>query len=200
MPLFTWNLADNTVDPVEVAGWGTQTLDYLPQTGELIWTAVNPALAAGDPGGPMPPYNVLMIHDADGTRMLYHSPDWLIMGADFVNGGRQIALRLLEPFDGTGMPGEQSTRVVLMDRTGTMTDVGNYPSYTEIVPAPGGFVVMWAEFGDSSMPDYKLQHYQNGAFTDLPAPSANNGGITWFLSWGPVGDVPADLQPFPTFS
>lgn len=197
LPAYRWEFASGAVE--SVSGWGGFNADYLPATGELVYGAYNENLPVGEPGGPVPQNNVLTLQESNGqTRTIYHSPDWLILNSTFVNDGQQILLMELEPFDFNAPDETSEIRLRSLGRDGAVADLGRYPSFVDVQPVPGGFVVLWAEYpagetGFRMMMDY----YAGGRAGRLLEFGTDNTGVTQELAWTPALVPAADLPPFP---
>lgn len=138
---YRWHLDTGKVEPAD--HWGAFALDY--RAGELIWVDYDSGLPAGEPGGPMSPFNVVMTVDQNGeAHRLFHSPDWLILDARFIDSGQQIALQLLEPFDPDATT-SQAVKWAALGRDGNLVELGRSTFLAELVEAPGGCALLWTE-------------------------------------------------------
>lgn len=200
LPAYRWDFASGAVE--SVSGWGGFNADYLPATGELVYGEFNENLPVGEPGGPVPQNNVLTLQESNGqTRTIYHSPDWLILNSTFVMEGQQILLMELEPFDFNAPDETSEIRLRSLGRDGAVADLGRYPSFVDVSPVPGGFVVLWAEYpagetGFRMMMDY----YAGGQARRLLEFGTDNTGVTQELAWTPGLVAAADLLSFPAIT
>ncbi len=172
---YRWHLDTGKVEPAD--HWGAFALDY--HAGELIWVDYDAGLPAGEPGGPMSPFNVVMTVDQNGeAHRLYHSPDWLILNAKFIDDGEQIAIQLLEPFD-PDSAASQSVKWAVLGRDGTLVELRRSTLLAELVEAPGGCALLWAELQE-----------QPRLTTHLDIHSGNSNRKIWTYAAPPkVGDV-----------
>jgi hypothetical protein len=198
-PTYRWNPAAASLEAVPSRGLAIS--DYLAATGELAFGAFDESLPAGEPMGPVPIFNLAVVRDAGGTeRPVYVSPDWLVLGTDFVNDGNALLLTLLEPFNPQSVePSETSDiKLITVDRAGNVAEFGSYSSYVEALGVPGGFAVLWAEYNEAGVPVMHLDHFPaGGAMTPLwQSDPAGNAAVTWQLIWAPPVTPAGDLPPF----
>lgn len=194
-PAFEWNFSANTVTPNDV--WWRWAVSSLPETGELVWLDSDSTLPMGDPGGPVPRMNVAMyVPSPAGERTtIYHSPDWILLGTQFINNGEQIALQLLEPFDPNSAQPSSRTRWVAVDRQGNVSELTTNEGYTQIVSAPDGYLHLYAT---SSMPNttMNLEYHAGGTSTTLWTGQSENSGAAWSIIWAQPVPATAGLQAF----
>jgi hypothetical protein len=196
LPAFTWTPA--TGDLIPVLGWGNLSGDALPN-GEVIWLESDPSLPAGNPGGPMPSFNVLRLVDASGeTRTIFQSPDWLPFDVKFVNGGQQILIAQLESFNPDN-PAQPRTRLLLLDRNGGISEVGMFASFVDIEAAPDGYVLFWAEdTGGQAPPPLRLELRAAGGVRELWGFTSDNMGVSWNVVGAAPQVLAEALPPFPS--
>jgi hypothetical protein len=194
---FRWEPATDALVPVE--GWGNWNSDYLT-TGELVWTEHDPSLPAGQPGGPMPMYNVVRLSENEGeARTVFHSFDWLPYQARFVNNGQDLLVSLLAPFNEAAPDTSQGVRLMLVGRDGARAEVGSYASYVDTATVPNGFAVLWAEnTAGTAPPQIYLDVHQGESVVRLWEITSDNMGVSWSIVWSSASPVDANLQPFPT--
>jgi hypothetical protein len=199
LPAYVWQLNDDTLSPIE--GYGLPGVDTL-DTGELIYLDVDESLPTQEPGGPVGAFNVVMLADKTGqARTVYHNPDWVLLDSTFVNNGRQIAVQMLQPFD-ENHPAPQVTQWILLDRNGEVSGDGVYPSFSQVLPAPDGYAILWAEFADNmGTPPRttRLDYVANGATTNLWTEVTDQAGTSWELVWSSPVSLADNLQSFPDF-
>lgn len=197
MPVYLWTLADGSLQPYQ--WYGNPGVDFLP-TGELIWIDDDPGLPAAEPMGPIGFYNVLLYADKSGEppRLIYHSPDWTLADAKFINNGQQIAVLLLPGFDPNN-PEMQPSKWVALDRAGTVTGLATVPNYAQLLAAPNGYVLLDFTFqnpAEYANPLYTLRYGTTTLWQNAPAdPSVN-----WELAWVTPSPMAEGLQPFPAFA
>jgi hypothetical protein len=198
LPAYTW--LRSTGELVESPAWGNTGADSLP-TGELIWLELDPAIASGEPGGPLPVANVLRLADASGeARTIYVSPAWILLDSRFVSDGAYILLTLLEPFNPAAPETPQSLRLVLLGRDGVSVELGTYPSFVQAMAAPGGYVILSASAADGSAPPViSYQYFVDGALVTQWDQVSDNFGVSWGIAWTPPVTVQAQagFVPFP---
>lgn len=190
-PSYLWQIDTGAVS--RVVNWESSFLDRLGN--ELVWVDIDPNLPAGQSGGPIPSFNILVYVDEAGEkRVIYHDPAWVLTNARFINSGRQVAVQLLAPFNPDSMDA-QSSRWVVLDRSGTVSDLVSVGNYSEIAPTADGYLLLAVEFlGDNfSNPQSRLLHYNDANAQELwKDPSSD-----WTLAWYPP-IIPAEgLAPFP---
>ncbi|MCL4248046.1 MAG: hypothetical protein KJ065_07845 [Anaerolineae bacterium] len=197
-PSYVWNLADGSISEIE--HWGKSSVDSLP-TGELIWVDYDSSLPAGQPGGPMPTFNIVRLADKTGqARTIFSSPDWIPFRAMFVNDGREILIQLLQPFDPSNEMMQQGTRFVALERSGNVRELDAYISFAEPAPAPGGYFLLWSEdTGGTAPPPIHFDYHSADERREIWSITSDNIGVSWSIVWTPpatatVGDA---LQPFP---
>lgn len=174
---YVWDLATDTL--TQTPRWGSMILDYLPASQELAWIEADENLPAGNPGGPIPNFNVVRVaDDAGNIQTVYHNTDFLPIQIKFIDGGQALAIQLLASIDSaTTDPGQQATKWVRLGRDGTLTDLRDTTgTYVQMMP-----------FQDS---------YAFLVQTDLTSLEVNQGGnmnILWQTdagSWSILGTAP----------
>ena len=94
-PAYLWQFGGDSLQPID--RWWRWGLDSLPATGELVWVELDQSLPAADPGGPMPQGNVVKLADKSGDeRVIYTDSSWVIMAAQFIDNGRELAISELQ--------------------------------------------------------------------------------------------------------
>ncbi|QPC82199.1 hypothetical protein G4Y79_21325 [Phototrophicus methaneseepsis] len=198
---YSWNYQTGELQQVE--GWGHLYMDYLPQTGEVAYSALDPNQPAAVPFGPSPQTNMVVIRDESGSEtVVYRNSDWIISDVTFVDQGQQLAVQLLSAYDPLA-PEESVTHVRYewVARDGTVTSLpGEYQSATSIGNAEGGAWVYWTDH-DPMQPDPPIAHvdYFNGTdLTSLWVQNTPQSDIISFynLLWTPPITTEADLPPF----
>lgn len=202
LPAYRWNLDTDAVETVPF--WGESGVSFLQSTGEIAWLAHDPNLPAGEPGGPSPLGNIVKVAGADGVeQVVFHSPDWVIIDTEFVNGGAQLAILLLQPFDAQNMA-QQSVKWILLDRSGGVVELQESIGFVQIASAPDGAVMLWSDPGpnnDFSQPVMLLDYIgQDGSRRELlrlePDPNATQFGVNWELAFSAPVPPRTDLTPF----
>jgi hypothetical protein len=195
-PAYLWQLSDDSVQAID--RWWRSGLDSLPATGELVWAELDPSLPAAQPGGPVPQANVVKLADKSGEeRVIYQNSDWVILGTEFIDNGRQLAIQELQASD-PNQPIAQSTRWIGLDRSGTVSELATTPGFSELAAAPDGYVILWAS--DSSATPTLTLEYRSGRETTTLWQQQESGGITWTLLWAAPTPTADGLQPFPTLN
>ncbi len=197
-PAFFWHLDSDTVEPVD--RWWQWGLDALPATGELVWLELDPSLPAADPGGPVPQANSVRLANQNGEeRLIYANPDWVLTATRFIDNGRGLAIGELEAFDPVNdNMGRQQTRWRALDRSGGVTELASSIGYSEIAPAPDGYVLLSAS--DTSATPLLTLEYHSGRETTTLWQQQETAGITWQLLWSAPTPTADGLQPFPAIT
>ena len=194
-PAYFWQLSDESLQPID--RWWRSGLDSLASTGELVWTELDPNQPAASPGGPVPQANTIKVADKSGQeRVIYASPDWVLLGTKFIDNGRQLAINELQGADANAIPGNQPTRWIALDRTGTASQLATTIGFSQILPAPDGYVILWAS-DNTATPILTLDTYSGREKTTLWQQQANNGG-NWTLLWSAPTATADGLAAFPT--
>ncbi len=184
---YVWDLNSDTL--THAPQWGNMITDYLGASQELVWIEADENLPAGNPGGPLPNFNVVRVADANGNiQTVYHNTDFLPIQVKFIDGGQALAIQLLESMDDANTePGSQATKWVRLGRDGSLTDLRDTTgTYVQIMPFNDGYAFLVA-----------------GASTTLEANQAGNSNILWetqggswsIMSTSPI-HVSAELAAF----
>lgn len=188
---FNWRFEENTIAPVDY--WGRSSIAVFG--GELMWADQDPSLPFGEPGGPMPANNVLMLADkSGGTKMIYHSPDWLLSDIEYIHDGKQVAIMLYPSFDPNAQAAGEGKWIAL-DRSGAVTDLETgIAGYAEVVAAAQGYAIMKT---DASTNTFSLIYHNldTGETKEL----WNSGGVGnyWEIAWSvPVYNTGEALLPW----
>lgn len=193
IPGLSWRVDAAALTPVEP--WGNLQLDTL-SGGEIAWAAADAARPAGQPPGPMPANNVAQVRDASGqTRTVFASPDWLLIGAAFIEGGQRLALQLVAPLNAASADAATPSRWVAVDRSGAVQELTSAAGYAQVRGAPGGYVVLQAFAPEGGgAPTYTLDYVAGGQISTLwAAPSAASA---YELAWAPPVMTAAGLPSF----
>jgi hypothetical protein len=192
VPAFSWRVDTATLAPADP--WGNLQLDSLPG-GEFAWAATDPARPAGQPPGPLPAHNIAVVRDAAGQRTVFTTPDWLIIGAAFVDDGQRLALQLVASFNEAASETATPTRWVSVDRGGAVTELTSAAGYAQLAGAPGGYVVLQALTPEGGgAPTYTLDYNAGGQIRTLWA--APNSATAYDLAYAPPMPPAAGLPPF----
>lgn len=193
-PALNWRIDTATLAPL--AGWGYLQFDLLAN-GELAWTAADSSRPAGEPPGPLPADNVVRWQDASGqARTIYASPDWLLIGARFIDEGARLALQLVAPYSAE-YPAELGypTRWIALDRAGATGELTSTAGYAQLRGVPGGYVVLQVFTPEGGgAPTYTLDYNAGGQIRTLWATQA--GAAAYDLAWAPPMTPAAGLPPF----
>lgn len=178
VPSLLWNRTTDTVS--SAALWGKQSVEHHATSQEMIWVDYDPRFPRADPNG----FNVVMVRNAAGSaNPIYHSADWVVLGAKFIEGGARIAINLMAPFDPSQpLVTFQTTRWLALDRMGTLTDlVAPTAAYSELVPAPSGYMLLNFAYQDDdfSQPLISLQYHTNDQTTELWQTTEEYWNIVW---------------------
>jgi hypothetical protein len=196
-PAYLWQTTDDSIQPVE--RWWRWGWDALAFTGELAWTELNPNLPAAEPGGPVPQANVVKLaNDGGQESTIYANPDWVILGAKFIDAGRQLAINELQPFDMNNPEGGQGTRWIALNRDGTSSELAAPPGYSQLAAAPDGYVLLWAS--DNSAAPLLALDYHTGRETTTLWQQQEDMGIGWSILWSAPTQSAPGLTPFQPIS
>jgi hypothetical protein len=193
VPAWRWRV--DTASLTQAEPWGSLQLDALPGA-EIAWTASDPNRPAGQPPGPLPPDNVARVMDAAGqTQTVFASPDWLLIGARFIDDGRRLALQLVAPFDPSAVEVSTPTRWIAVDRSGALTELTSTASYAQLAGVPGGYVVLQAFTPEGGgAPTYTLDYNTGGQISTLW--TAPGSASAYDLAYATPIVRAADLPPF----
>jgi hypothetical protein len=199
-PAFVWHTENGSIEAVEY--WGLIGMSAL-DTGEIALPAYDPALPAGNTGGPMEIYNVVQVVGSDSTpRNIYQTADYLISRVQFINNGQQIAVLEYPSFE----PGQPTDSIppqhwIAIDRAGNVTELLTFDYMTEIQPAPNGYVAFEQTFLDEAFTQghFVLSLVQDGVSTTLVELDTTDRAV-WSLAWSMPSTSDTDLPPFPTLS
>ncbi|RMG70403.1 MAG: hypothetical protein D6711_17355 [Chloroflexi bacterium] len=182
--------------------WGAFGADKLTDTDEMVWLEYDPARPSGNPGGPIASFNIVQYLAPDGSeQVIYANGEWVIVDSRFVNHGQQIAIMLLESFDPEANEEltVQHTQWILLDRDGTITELGTYTTFTELVSAPAGLVILESAYTQEDFQPpirYTLKYYVAGGFIDLWTQESDNIAASWQIAYVTPSDTMPDLPPF----
>jgi hypothetical protein len=141
LPAFEWDVTAGTVSELP-APYGYFNADYLPETGEIVFSMLDETLPAAQPFGPMPLANTVKVADSTGEHVIYQNSDFVIASTSFVNNGQSVLVQLFSGFDEQN-PDEMnmSSRYVLVNRDGSVVELGQEFSGAVFVDAvPNGAV------------------------------------------------------------
>lgn len=160
---FIWQTDSGTLEQDTSLRWGKSGLSYLDTTGELAWVDNDPDFPSIDPGGPIAPFNIVKLADSGGTEhVLYHTPEWVLVDTEFINGGAQLGALLLAAFDAEN-PSQQESRWIALNRDGTQTDLTSGTAFTQIADAPGGYALFEFSFSaDFTQQTFRLSTVTSG--------------------------------------
>ncbi len=194
---FSWQVNNGTLAVVPEGPWGHLSADWLTPTGEVIWVAHNATLPAAEPNGPLGFANVVMLGDSSGQeRMIYHTADWTIIDARFIDGGQRIAILLFPQLTPNTEPGAEPTRWITLDRSGTVSDLQvNMEFGGGLLAAPEGYIYMNME-GSPEAANFILEWYNNGQRRELWSAA----GQAWELVYSAPTTTTPNLPAFPTFT
>lgn len=190
---FIWDLSGGTLQLDNSGFWGKSGLSTLPN-GEIVWVDTDPNRPSSDPGGPIPAFNVIRMADSGGeARTIYHNGERILIDTAFINGGAQLGVVLLTPFD-IDNPALQATEWAALGRDGSLTPLGEGAAYVRLVDAPGGYAAFQLQVDEAnSQQSVVLDYVANGSTTRLWEASD--------MGWEMVGATPVsageDFAPFP---
>ncbi|MCU0497203.1 MAG: hypothetical protein MUF87_07630 [Anaerolineae bacterium] len=196
VPAYQWDLTNDTISTVDY--WGNTSGVYLPDTGEFVFTSLNPDLPAANPGGPLPQTNTVNIVNADGNVYpIYVNSDEIVVSMAFIKDGQALALQLLGNFDPEQAENPQTLRWVALGRDGSLEEmIPNTLNFISVENAPAGFVSLNTAFDmETYGSSYTLEWVSDGVTTPLWSTEvAENGGF-WDLIWTtPLSSI--EVTPF----
>lgn len=192
-PAFLWDLNSGALQPFD--DWWH--VGMAVSGADVTWLDVDPALPWGNPGGPVPPSNVVRMRDAAGELInLYHSPDWVLLDAEFIDNGRRLALSLLQPFDPNSPNDAGEIRWIALDRAGNVTELAATTGFSQVMNAPDGYLYLSADspnVGATMTLEYRAGDQARTLFTG----ASDDSGAAWnLIGAAPVAPAP-NLPPFP---
>ena len=110
-PAFRWSPGDGRIEPSQ---YSRAFMDVSPNSGQMVFPGVNPAMPLPESFGPVAPFNAIQM--PNGGPPVWTSPTELILDARWVAGDRAIlaltqdpntfasAWKLILPWDGSGIP------------------------------------------------------------------------------------------------
>lgn len=192
-PVYTWQLDANTLEPTE--GWGYPFSSYLESTGELASLEQDPTLPAGEPMGPVPLSNIVTVTDADGApQVVYHSPDRVLVGVEFIDGGERLMLQLTDSFDPNNPNDIPDTDWITLDRQGKVEELLSTDGFANLTAAPGGYFVFYTE-SDTLPATYMLDYHSDGGINTLLTLESEQYGA-WELAFISPSAPAEGLPPF----
>jgi hypothetical protein len=194
-PAYTWAIDSNTLLNADV--WGNLASDSLPATGEIAWLAQDEGLPASEPSGPFPPFNVVRVGDAAGAaRNVFHSPDWTLIEARFIDDGRRIALQELAPADPTRDPNAPiPARWIAVDRAANAAVLSTSGGYAQVRPAAGGYIILQTS-PDAAFSTLDYVSAADGAITTLWTSAQMSSPVAWEIAWTQPITPASGLPPF----
>jgi hypothetical protein len=198
-PAFSWNIDSDAIEAIDY--WGLEGISVL-DTGEVTFPTNDPALPVGDTMGISTNYNVVQVVDGAAPRNIYHTADWLIVRAQFINNGRQIAVLEYAAYD----PNEPSasnvpTHWIAIDRAGNITELMTVEFMADIQPAPDGYVVLETTYptGNFEQLHFVLRLVGNDVSTTLVELDTDDNSY-WNLVWVTPTTTESNLAPFAALS
>ncbi len=193
-PAYFWQLSDDSLQSID--RWWRWGLDSLPATGELVWVELDSSLPAADPGGPLPQGNLVKLADKSGdAHTIYTDSSWVIMGTQFIDSGRELAISELQGFDPDNPMNSQSTRWIALARDGSIRELVTSLGFSQLVPAPDGYVYLRAS-DNSASPLLTLEYHSGGNSVQLWQ-QQTQGGMSWSILWSAPTPSASDLAAFP---
>jgi len=193
-PTYRWTLSDGSLALAdEQATYNGATL---PELGERVYATQDTSLPFGIPNGPVPSNNIVLASRADEAPYpVYHTPDWIVVDADYIENGQRIAVTLYPPADQPQTTAfAVSLRAVAVDRQGEVEDLLTTDGNMQIAGAPGGYIALLGTT-DPTGP-YRLMYASAGQMKPLWQAS----GDSWELAWAAPTAAPATLPPFEAMS
>jgi hypothetical protein len=194
---YIWDLTTDAVTQTE--RWGNFSMDVLQETGEIVWTAKDEARPAGSPGGPVPDNNIVKIADKTGEeRVIFHSPDWVLLDAKFINGGQQVAIQMLSSFNPDVPDQPQTIKWIALDRAGLVSDLVSSNGNPTVAAAPGGYITLDQQLVDTANGQSQFTLTANTNGTSTPLWTSAVGFDYWELAWVTPAVAAPNLAPFPS--
>jgi hypothetical protein len=192
-PVYAWQLDADTLEQTE--GWGYPFPDFLESTGEFASLEQDPTLPAGEPMGPVPISNIVTVTDASGaTQVVYHSPDRVLVGVEFIEGGERLMLLLTESFDPNNPNDIPDTYWIALDRQGNVAELFSSDGFATLTAAPDGFLVFSTE-SDTLPATYTLVYHGEGGVSTLLTLESDQYGA-WEIAYVSPSTPTDGLPPF----
>lgn len=192
-PAWVWQTDTGALNPEPTGIWGKASLRWLPAVDELVWLDADPSLLAAEQGGPMPPFNVVMVARPEQAGMLLHSPDRTPVDMAYIDGGARLAVLFMLPYD-PASPGVHASQWIALDRAGSQTPLQAAAQYSTIADAPGGYALFELVYDMAAgQPSATLTLYSGGSGRLLWASSEQG----WELAWAAPVAASGPLPPFP---
>jgi hypothetical protein len=192
-PVYTWRLDADTLEPIE--GWGYPFPMFLESTGEFAALEQDQTLPAGEPMGPVPRSNIVTVTDASGaSQVVYHSPDRVLVGVQFIEGGERLMLQLTESFDPNNPNAVPATHWIALDRQGNVEDLLSTDGFATLNAAPEGYLVFSTE--SNTLPaTYVLDYHGDGGVSTLLTLESEQYGA-WEIAYVSPATPAEGLPPF----
>jgi hypothetical protein len=200
MPAYEWNVSAGTVSELP-APYGRYNADYLPETGEVVFAALDENLPHAIPEGPMPQANQVKIHDASGERIIYQNSEWVIAGTRFVKNGEAVLVEMIAGMSNADPEISTSSHYALINRDGTVIEFDepfDGAVFVDAIPNSGLFVYTPNPSGSDAVSVHVLTLSNEGEltpFTDLEL-DARLGWSPAQLVWTSPSSISSDLAPF----
>jgi hypothetical protein len=200
LPAFEWDVNAGTVSELPAA-FGRFNADILPETGEIVFPALDETLAYATPNGPVPQANQVKIQDAAGERIIYQNSEWVIVGTTFVSNGEAVLVHMISGYDEAHPESINFSRYVLVKRDGTVIEFDEAFDGAVFVDAiPGGALFIYTPnpSGSDYIPVHLFVLGNEGVlnvFADLEL-SSRLGWSPPQLIWTSPSTIASDLSPF----
>lgn len=121
---YHWNFTSNQVTIATDPLWGQVPQDYLPETGERLWLERNTSYSYTDNLFPYDAgFNVVMLKDAQGSRIVFQIGDGSIERAFFTPDGLAIEIHYYRITDPNTFTGERVSMLLYRDGLQTLLNI-----------------------------------------------------------------------------
>lgn len=201
LPALEWNVTDNSLSLLPEAH-GYYNSDFLPETGEIVYSGHDESIPAAMPAGPMPQTNVVKVWNGESDVVIYQNSEMVITGTSFVNNGQGVLISLSPGFDETQpevMP--TGTSFVLVNRDGSVVEFAeNFNGAVFVDGIENGALMVYtpnAAQPEHSAPQVFILTSENVIALDSFVPiDFSQGWSPPSLVWVSPSAVSSDLSPF----
>lgn len=200
LPAYEWDVVAGTVTELPV-GVGYFNADFLPETGEVVFSVLDESIEAAMPAGPIPQANTVKIQDANGERVIYQNSDFVITATTFVNNGQAVLVSMWPGFDEANPDAMGSVHFALVSRDGTVTEFAeefNGAVFVDSI-ANGAVLAYTPQLSDGGLAPSQVLVLGADGSLNLFAEVTIDYSLGWSppqLVWTSSSTIPSDLSPF----
>lgn len=200
MPAFTWDVTAGTVTELPVA-YGYFNSDFMPETGEVVYSSLDENLPAAMPAGPIPQANIVKIVDAEGERVIYQNSDYVITATTFISNGQAVLVSMYPGFDEQNPDAMGGSHYALVERDGTVIEFAEEfvgAVFADAIPngALLAFTPQLATGGLDTTQIFVLTSENILAFDSMVTVDYSLGWSPPMLVWTSASPIASDLSPF----